>query len=133
MGEAALAKLLMGPKEKLDRLAVAEEVVSATLDDLPPEIAAEVARVSVFVERRPTADDLASGVGADWLGIFEGTSHSFMDLPDPPRIRIWVDNVWLFASGREACFRREVRITLLHEIGHFLGLDEDGVARLGLE
>jgi predicted Zn-dependent protease with MMP-like domain len=128
----------MGPKEKLDALearliVLAEEVVETTLDDLPPEIAIEVERVSVFVEGEPDADDLAHGVGADWLGIFEGASHSYLDLPDPPRIRIWVNNLWLFASGREACFRREVRVTLLHEIGHYLGLDEAGVARLGLE
>jgi len=128
----------MGPKEKLNALearliALAEEVVETTLDELPPEIAVEVARVSVFVEWGPDADDRAHGVGADWLGIFEGASHSYLDLPDPPRIRIWVNNLWLFASGREACFQREVRVTLLHEIGHYLGLDEAGVARLGLE
>ncbi len=123
----------MGPKEKLDVMAWAEEVVEATLDSLPAEIGEEVARVSVFVEARPGPDDLAHGVGADWLGIFEGASHSYLDLPDPPRIRIWAENLWTFASGREACFRREVRVTLLHEIGHFLGLDEAGVARLGLE
>jgi predicted Zn-dependent protease with MMP-like domain len=114
-------------------IAVAEEVVEATLDSLPAEIGEEVERVSVFVEDRPGADDLAHGVGADWLGIFEGASHSYLDLPDPPRIRIWVDNLWTFAGGRERCFRREVRVTLLHEIGHYLGLDEAGVARLGLE
>lgn len=114
-------------------LALAEEVVARTLDELPPAIAQEVEQVSVFVETEPDAEDVAAGVGADWLGIFEGASHPHGDLPDPPRIRIWVNNLWTFASGREAAFRREVRVTLLHEIGHYLGLDEDGVARLGLE
>ncbi|MDD5199336.1 MAG: metallopeptidase family protein [Terrimicrobiaceae bacterium] len=125
----------MGPKEKLEQrlFALAEEVVEATLDNLPKEIAVEVERVSVFVEAEPDAEDVAHGVGADWLGIFEGASHSFLDMPDPPRIRIWVNNLWTFAGGRERCFRREVRVTLLHEIGHYLGLDEAGVARLGLE
>lgn len=116
-----------------DLVEIAEDVVARTLDELPPEIAAEVAQVSVFVEGEPDADDRERGVGADWLGIFEGASHPQGDLPDPPRVRIWVNNLWTFASGREDEFRREVRVTLLHEIGHFLGLDEEGVARLGLE
>ncbi len=114
-------------------LAMAEEVVAQTLDELPAAIAEEVEQVSVFVETEPDDDDLEAGVGDDWLGIFEGASHPQGDLPDPPRIRIWVNNLWTFASGREAAFRREVRVTLLHEIGHYLGLDEEGVARLGLE
>jgi predicted Zn-dependent protease with MMP-like domain len=119
-------------RDKLDLLEIAEEVVEATLAELPPEIADKVEQVSVFVEDRPDADDLAHGVGADWLGIFEGADYSHADLPAPPRIRIWIGNLWLQASGRERQFREEVRVTLLHEIGHYLGLDEEGVARLGL-
>lgn len=123
----------MRKSENLTRLAgIAEEVVARTLDELPAEVAEKVGQVSVFVEEEPRADDIERGVGADWLGIFEGASYAHGDWPDPPRIRIWVNNLWTFASGREAEFRREVRVTLLHEIGHYLGLDEDGVARLGL-
>jgi predicted Zn-dependent protease with MMP-like domain len=135
MEVGALAKSSMGPKENLEACLItwAEEVVETTLDALPPEIAREVERVSVFIEPQPDADDIARGVGADWLGIFEGASHSYLDLPDPPRIRIWVNNLWAFAGARERCFRREVRVTLLHEIGHYLGLDEAEVAALGLE
>jgi predicted Zn-dependent protease with MMP-like domain len=114
-------------------MALAEEVVETTMNALPAAVAAELEQVSVFVESVPNADDLAHGVGEDWLGIFEGASHSYADLPDPPRIRIWVENLWAFAGGREQSFREEVRITLLHEIGHYLGLDEEAVAERGLE
>lgn len=125
----------MGQKDNLETrlLAIAQEVVAQTLDDLPAEIAPEVEQVPVFVEAAPDATDRSLGVGADWLGIFEGASLHFADHPSPPRIRIWVQNLWLHSSGREETFREEVRVTLLHEIGHYLGLDEDGVARLGLE
>jgi predicted Zn-dependent protease with MMP-like domain len=119
-------------RDKLDLHAVAEEVVETTLAELPPEIADKVGQVSVFVEDVPDDDDIEHGVGADWLGIFEGADYSHADLPAPPRIRIWVENLWLQAGGRERDFREEVKITLLHEIGHYLGLDEEGVARLGL-
>ena len=118
---------------KPDLIAIAEEVVEATLDALPAAVAGQLGQVSVFVEDLPDGDDLAQGVGADWLGIFEGASHTQADLPDPPRIRIWTGNLWTWCGGRESCFRDEVRITLLHEIGHYLGLDEEAVARRGLE
>jgi Uncharacterized protein conserved in bacteria len=125
----------MGQKDNLDEhlMGIAREVVERTLDELPEEIAPEVEQVPVFVEMEPDEADLEAGVGADWLGIFEGPSLNFADHPSPPRIRIWVRNLWLHSSGRESMFREEVRVTLLHEIGHYLGLDEDGVARLGLE
>jgi len=118
---------------KPDLIAIAEEVVETTLDSLPPEVAGELAHVSVFIEAAPNAEDLSHGVGSDWLGIFEGASHTHADFPDPPRIRIWVENLWTFCGGRERTFREEVRITLLHEIGHYLGLDEEDVADRGLE
>ncbi|MGH8048830.1 MAG: metallopeptidase family protein [Chthoniobacterales bacterium] len=118
---------------KPDLIAIAQDVVASTLDALPATIARQVAQVSVFVESLPNAEDRSLGVGEDWLGIFEGASYSHGDLPDPPRIRIWVENLWSFAGGRETYFREEVRITLLHEIGHYLGLDEEQVALRGLE
>lgn len=121
----------MGHKPDLTTLA--EQVVRTTLDSLPPEMGGPMAQVPVFVEESPTADDLAHGVGSDWLGIFEGATHAHGDALDPPRIRIWVENLWTFCGAREGCFREEVRITLLHEIGHYLGFDEEAVARRGLE
>ncbi len=114
-------------------IALAREVVERTLDGLPAEIAGPVAAVSVFVEDLPGADDLEIGVGRDWLGIFEGAAYGELGRIDPPRIRIWCRNVWHFASGREADYLTEVRVTLLHEIAHFLGMDEADVAERGLE
>ena len=123
-------------RDKLDLHAVAEEVVVTTLAELPPEIADKVEQVSVFVEDVPDDDDIEHGVGADWLGIFGGADYSHADLPAPPRIRIWVENLWLQAGGREENLRLVVEgvrdHALFHEIGHYLGLDEEGVARLGL-
>jgi predicted Zn-dependent protease with MMP-like domain len=118
---------------KPDLKLIAEQVVQATLDSLPPEVGEPMERVSVFVEDAPTGDDLEHGIGFDWLGIFEGASHSHPDALDPPRIRIWVESLWTFAGARVDDFREEVRITLLHEIGHYLGLDEEDVAERGLE
>ncbi len=117
-----------------ERLAeLAEEQIERTLAELPGEIADAVSGVPVFVEELPSRDDIAGGIGADWLGLFEGEVVGRADWMQPPRIRIWTRNIWMYCGGREKHFREEVRVTLLHEIGHFLGLDEAGVKRLGLE
>lgn len=47
--------------------------------------------------------------------------------------RFWLENLWDFAEHDEETFRDEVRVTLLHEIGHLLGWDEDDIADRGLE
>lgn len=111
---------------------VAEGVVSRTVRQLPPEVRARVGEVPVFFEMVPTADDLASGLDADLLGVFEGAVAHEDALPVPPRVRIWLENIWEAASEDWALYRDEVRITYLHEIGHFLGWDEEEIADRGL-
>jgi predicted Zn-dependent protease with MMP-like domain len=49
-----------------------------------------------------------------------------------PRIRLFLDNLWDDCNGDLQTYRDEVRITFLHELGHYLGLDEAQVAELGL-
>ena len=71
----------------------------------------------------------------DLLGLFEGRTHADEAsemIADMPRIRLFLDNLWDYAEHDRETFREEIRITLLHELGHFLGLDEAGVAALGL-
>ena len=63
--------------------------------------------------------------------------HDEMCLPvkimdDFPRIRLFLDNLWDFSGEDMAAFREEVKTTLLHELGHYLGLDEDQVEALRL-
>jgi len=51
----------------------------------------------------------------------------------PPQIILFLENLWDFAEGDEEMFREEVATTLLHELGHYLGLDEDDLTDRGLE
>ena len=46
--------------------------------------------------------------------------------------RVYVENLRDEAEDDPARFRREVRTTLLHELGHYLGLEEDELERRGL-
>ena len=110
----------------LSKIARAE--VRAAVLSLPMEIRPVVERVPVFFERRPDAADIAHGVEPDTLGLFdEGAPES-----PTPRIRLWLENLWDFAEDDAEVFRAEVRTTLLHEIGHLLGWDEQDVEERGL-
>jgi predicted Zn-dependent protease with MMP-like domain len=54
-------------------------------------------------------------------------------IPLPPQILLFLENIRDYAEGDESLYRDEVRLTYLHELGHYLGWDEDEVARRGLE
>lgn len=110
----------------------AGEEIEAVLKTLPPEIDVAVASLLIFVEDIPSASDRELGVGDDWLGLFEGAVVGDSLTTHPPRVRLWTGNLWRYSGANEQRFREEVRVTLLHEIGHFLGFDEEGVARIGL-
>ena len=116
--------------------AIAQQVVAAAQHRLPPEVREAAADVPVCYERHPNAAMLDEGLEEDILGLFVGHEHGAeLDGADPlpPQILLFLDNIWDLAEGDEAGFRDEVRLTYLHELGHFLGWDEDEVARRGLE
>jgi predicted Zn-dependent protease with MMP-like domain len=118
---------------KGSRLAqMASEVVAATQRELPPEIVAVAREVPVLFEGRPGADLLAEGFEADILGLFSGAPHGSGE-SEPPQIYLYTANLWDFAEGDVDGFRDEVRLTYLHELGHFLGWDEDQLAARGLD
>jgi predicted Zn-dependent protease with MMP-like domain len=116
--------------------AVAAEVVGATQRRLPPEIRSLARDVPVHYERVPAADLLAEGFEADLLGLFTGSPHgeelTFAN-PAPAQILLYLDNLWEFAEEDVEIFRDEVRLTYLHELGHYLGWDEDDLAARGLD
>ena len=53
--------------------------------------------------------------------------------PMPSQIILYLDNIWDEADSDEETFLEEVRTTFLHELGHYLGLDEDGLFDRGLD
>ena len=87
-------------------------------------------------EHVPNADFVAEGIEPDTLGVFTGPAfgdevHSASPLP--PQIILFLDNLWDFAEADEDTFLDEVHTTYLHELGHYLGLDEDDLFERGLE
>jgi predicted Zn-dependent protease with MMP-like domain len=122
---------------KFSRLtSIAEEVVAAARRRLPPEVRAVADPLPVCCEAWPSDAILAEGWEEDILGLFIGHPHHgelSEGQPLPPQIMLFLENLWDAAEGDEAVYRDEVRLTYLHELGHYLGWDEDEVARRGLE
>ena len=116
-----------------------EILVGRALDRLPPELQEHLANVSVVVEEAPDAELLES-MGMDpsdpddtLFGLYEGIplierSHDDVLLPD--QITIFRRPLLEWAES-EAEVVEEVRVTVIHEVGHFLGLDEDRIEELG--
>jgi len=88
----------------------------------------------VTFERQPNADLQADGIEADTLGLFTGPEFADEgNVSMPPQIILFLENIWDVAETDEKLFREEVRTTFLHELGHYLGLDEDELTERGLE
>lgn len=118
-------------------IAIARQVVEAAQRRLPADVRTAAVQVPVCYEPTPNAGILAEGWEPDILGLFVGHEHGGElrsdGVPLPPQILLFLDNLWDYAEGDESVFRDEVRLTYLHELGHYLGWDEDEIARRGLE
>lgn len=113
---------------------VAEEETRRLYGELPRRIREKIESIPVVFEPRPSRALVADGLDPDLLGLFVGNAYPEPDSdPIPPEIMLFLGNLWEEADGDESEFRRQVRITLLHEIGHFLGLDEDDLLARDLE
>lgn len=105
-----------------------EELVRDALDTLPAEIAALMDNVAIFVEDDAPADD------PDLLGLYDGTPLTERDqwytgvLPD--RITIFMNPTLRICETREDVVE-EVRITVVHEIAHHFGIDDERLHELG--
>ena len=112
----------------------AEEEVDAVFQDLPLALRAQAQRVPVTFEPAPNAGLQADGIAPDTLGLFTGPEYADEEhSPMPPQVILFLANLWDFSARDEAAFRQEVRTTLLHELGHYLGLDEEDLTERGLD
>ncbi|KXU35202.1 hypothetical protein AXK12_05720 [Cephaloticoccus capnophilus] len=114
----------------------ASRVVARLQTRLPPEIAPLARGVPVHYESAPSESILAEGFEPDILGLFSGNPYGsdFRESdPAPPQIFLYLENLWDFAEGDLRVFREELRVTYLHELGHYLGWDEEELAVRGLD
>jgi predicted Zn-dependent protease with MMP-like domain len=116
-----------------------QRLVTRAVASLPPGFRARLQNVEVLVEDEPTDEDLElAGVepGGTLLGLYHGVPQSERGtwygsiLPD--RIVIYQRPIEAAARNRRE-IQKEIRITLMHEIGHHFGLGEDELCEAGYE
>ncbi len=115
------------PRNRLEILA--DEEIRRLRKALPTALRERFDGITLFLEETPPAFLIDDGVADDTMGLFEGPAFAEEGgIELPARMTLFLLTIWEEADRREAVFRREVRATLLHELGHYLGLDEADLA-----
>lgn len=106
-----------------------EAAVGDALDLIPDELATLMSNVAVLVESEPASDE------PDLLGLYEGTPLTERDawwgagsLPD--RITIYQGPLQRYCRDREELLD-EIAVTVVHEVAHHFGVDDDRLHELG--
>ena len=112
-----------------------EKEVDAVLGELPSRMKALLANVPVVVDDYPSETLLKDGVDPRLMGLFDGTPFPEQGVgaaPSLQQILLFRRNIERDAHHPDEV-RHEIRVTLLHEAGHFFGLDEEDLAALNLD
>jgi len=150
LGEEAAHSTQMLEVRELDRRADQESgfdfersadrmvaVARRVLGELPVKWRSRLSDVPILVEERPSEELVRDGFDPRALGLFEGPDHAERNgvgtYVTPTRIVLYAANLAAFVDPNDdEELAAEIEITLLHEIGHYFGLDEDELERMGL-
>jgi len=104
------------------------KVVEEVLDSLPKEFRTRIRNVAVLVEDKPPNQPARhAGQQRLLLGLFHGvpmTKKSTFDLPTgPDYVVLYQKNIEAVCSS-ETEVREQIRLTVIHELGHYFGMDE---------
>ena len=113
-----------------------DRAVAEALDNLPRSVREYIADVPVLVEPYPSRELVqAERISPQILGLFIGVPRTEAaiteQVPDLDRVMLFKANLEKICRDREELID-QIQITVRHEIGHYLGLDEDDLERLGL-
>jgi len=116
-----------------------QELVQEAVDSLPDEFLQFMENVEVVVQRFPTRRQLA-GVGLksrySLLGLYEGTPlterGSTYSLVVPDKITLFQAPITAICATPEE-IRQEIQDTVIHELGHHFGIDEERMSELEAE
>jgi predicted Zn-dependent protease with MMP-like domain len=111
-----------------------EQMVVDALDEIPPELGRAMENVAVVVEEWPSPEQAARTRGI-LLGLYEGVpitrrgpiSYSGVA---PDHITVFRGSLCALAHD-EADLARRVRVTVLHEVGHYFGMTDDRLREMG--
>ena len=114
------------------------EEAARVLDELPEEFRKQLHNIEIVVQRRPSKHQFAE-IDLDshedvLYGLYEGVPLPDRSAFDPP---ILPDKITLFSEPLLSDFpdpdklREQIRLTVIHEIGHYFGMDDDEIEKLG--
>lgn len=112
-----------------------ETLVEEALATIPKKYPKYFKNLTVHVEDYPD-DEVMESVGlrkTELLGLFTGSGHTgsgFFDnpMPMPDSIILYQKNIEAISDSRERLVE-EIRITVVHEVGHYFGLSDDDLAQ----
>ena len=114
-------------------------LVREALHDIPPPFREHLRKVDIVVKRRPTRDDLADAElapGESMYGFYRGVPlvdrDSGYSMVAPDVIDIYQEPLEEDFPD-EADLVEEIRTTVLHELAHFFGIDDERLEELGLD
>jgi len=114
-----------------------DRAVRRAFKRIPAEIRDHMENVVLTVRRRPSQemlDDLGMSRDNPPLGLYQGASLMERSMFAPP---IYPDTIFIFQDPLEemcetlAELEREIEITVVHEVAHFLGMSEERLLELG--
>ena len=117
-----------------------DEIASRAIERIPRELRDFLENVVITVQPAPSAE-LLEEMGMDpeedtLLGLYQGIALTERSATDPP---LYPDTIFLFQEPlEEMCdsveeIEEEIEITVVHEIAHHFGIDEDRLAELGYD
>jgi predicted Zn-dependent protease with MMP-like domain/Flp pilus assembly protein TadD len=132
----------LSPADFPDSTSLSQEEFDAALEDaltaIPEEVRSYLSNVAIAVEELPSIEDLTDSdppLSPSILGLFRGAAYGQKGSDPwshfPSSIVLYQKNLERFARDRDDLIE-EIGITLVHEVGHFLGLDEEDLWERGL-
>ena len=114
----------------------AEKEVRMVRESLPAPVRIEAEKIPVTFEPAPSRELTDDGYEDELLGLFVGEAFDDKYRTDsalPAQILLFLENIWDYAGSDPEIYREEIRRTYLHELGHYLGLDENGMIERDLD
>ena len=108
-------------------------VIKRAVEALPAEFRSALDNISLFVEDYPDAEALLDTGAPDLLGLYQGVplpqrtsgyGGGFYTMTLPDRITLYKKSIERYCREEQADLKDQITLTLLHEIGHYMGLSE---------
>jgi predicted Zn-dependent protease with MMP-like domain len=109
-----------------------DEVIDDAIDALPPAFAEQLGSVAIVVEEEPTVDQLTSVRAGGLFGLYQGVPRTRWGADAAPLAsKITLFRGPLMRANRDPeRLKLAIRETLLHEIAHHFGIDDDRLREL---